>query len=173
MASDCFRLHGVALLLDLQAFRAPSQFKAWSPIGVLTCDALSLMLLVLAFSLTDARTGHFPLPWSLLAVAATLVYIAVGTAPSRRLLPAATAARFPRLASALQLPLLNSLLSHPLPVYIGKLSYPLCASPRPHASTRTHPRACARAHTAATWTWPLAATWPLLHSPVPAADLCH
>ena len=68
----------IGLDLDSQAAH-PRRRWLEKPAVLLTLDALTILLLGLAFALTDYQ--YFPLPYSLLAVAATLLYMLAGLPP--------------------------------------------------------------------------------------------
>ncbi len=68
----------------------------------------------LAFTRTEGDR-HFPVPWSLLAIAAAVGYIGLGSFPQQHW------------RCGLPCPLLNAVIGWGPVAYIGRLSYPLCA----------------------------------------------
>ena len=90
------RVGGGVAALPLWAVAALDLGSAASLVGALVCS----------------QASQFPLPWAILPVGGTLLFIAAGSGGSRRL------GRAP-------VPLLNHALSAPVPVYLGNISYPL------------------------------------------------
>ena len=120
MPSRLWELASGALLYELQSLHPFQQLMA-RPAVLASFEGLTLALLGSALVLTNPREGRFPFPWALLPVLGALSFMAAGTVPRRpvRL----------RLGGGCTLtvptPLLNSALSMPPVVYLGKISYPL------------------------------------------------
>ena len=119
LPSRYWQLMSGALLSRLESTHGPLALgkglvamPSWLQLALVPIEAAVLLL----FSITltgEPGARSFPLPWSLIAVGATCMYIAIGSLPRRR---------WP---CGISTPLVNSLLSTSAPVYLGKLSYPI------------------------------------------------
>ena len=127
MPSRLWQLASGAILYHIEALAAPAACTAAlrHPLIVAALDLGAIALLTTAFVFSDARTGLFPLPWSLLAVGGTLLFLIAGAARPMPLLPSRWEEVCPRLSRAVHLPFLNNVLGHAACAYVGKLSYPL------------------------------------------------
>ena len=84
---------------------------------ITVCESAVVALVAVALTCTPGD-HDFPMPWALPATFAALGYVALG---SRKFVKPRRWGRIVKVPS----PLLNAALSSRLPVYIGKLSYPL------------------------------------------------
>ena len=127
MPSRLWQLASGAILYHIETIAAPAAFTdaLRHPAIVVAVDSCAIALLAIAFVCSDARTGLFPLPWSLFAVGGTLLFLIAGVATPMPLLPSRWEAACPRISRAAHIPLLNKLLGQPAFAYVGKLSYPL------------------------------------------------
>ena len=140
LPSRFWQLMAGAVLLHCEEAAADCAPPAWLRCTLPILQLVACVLFSIAFTLTP--THDFPLPWSLLAVAATLLFIALGSVrthtyasvtirgesatPRRRhnrasLPPASSQPRAE--ANGTQMPLLNSAVGRA--AYVGRLSYPL------------------------------------------------
>ena len=93
----------------------------WVKYALIPLELLTLGALGVSLAFDPMYLGHelglegtdFPLPWGMIPVLATCTYIAAGAVP------------YQRWCCGLPTPLFNWCLAGRLPVYIGKLSYPL------------------------------------------------
>ena len=85
MPSRLWQLAIGAVLLHCQTIGMPELFAQLlhRHLVVALLDAISIVLLVVAFAASNPSDGNFPLPWSLAAIIGTLAFLAAGSAPSR------------------------------------------------------------------------------------------
>lgn len=130
MPSRLWQLAAGAILVDLMqppASRTP-ELPSWIARSrglLLAMDVAATTLIATGFALTNATGGAFPLPFALLPVLGTLIYITAGTAAAEGATASAPALKLLGGRVSLRAPLLNALLRLPPFVYVGKLSYPL------------------------------------------------
>ena len=84
MPSRLWQLAIGAVLLHCQTIGMPELFAQLlhRHLVVALLDAISIVLLVVAFAASNPSDGNFPLPWSLTAIIGTLAFLAAGSAPS-------------------------------------------------------------------------------------------
>ena len=140
LPSRFWQLMAGAVLLHCEEAAADCTPPAWLRCTLPILQLVACVLFSIAFTLTP--THDFPLPWSLLAVAATLLFIALGSVRThtyaavtirsesatlrrrRNRAPLPPASSRPRAeVSGTQMPLLNSAVGRA--AYVGRLSYPL------------------------------------------------
>jgi len=138
LPSRFWQLMAGAVLLHCEEAAVFCASPAWLRCTLPILQLAACVLFSIAFTLTP--THDFPLPWSLLAIAATLLFIALGSVRTHtyasvtvRSEPATPRRRRNRAshppassraeASGTQMPLLNSAVGRA--AYVGRLSYPL------------------------------------------------
>ena len=114
LPSRFWQLMAGALLFHVQTITAvQNHLRIPSRVPWALILDISGSVLIVAGVIATPSSHNFPMPWSLLAVAGSLCLIAAGCYPPTLLLH-----RIPS-------PLVGSLLATRVPVYIGKISYPL------------------------------------------------